>query len=245
MTMTPEYVEQRVWELYDDVHARRFFQDQAIDPGARTYTVHRVSDTIEPQAMAADDEMPMQTMDFDEMEIPIERQFSEMTPEMYEHHDDPWEIFDEQWVSSFTRPIHATITDEVGTEPLRVDSYNEVPFEAFYEGRMVVMEQYHSDPMSMLVSDRLAEDILDDSVFDEWDVIERDLNEEFGIDVFRDRYHALSGNEILFADRSEFGYEFHAREPYVEERGLSIRAGARTGYAVTNPDAAIRLQVAV
>jgi len=106
---------------------------------------------------------------------------------------------------------------------------------------MEIMEQAHAEPDAMLVADSMAEDIVDDSVFEEWEPIARDIEEEFGYDVFRDRFNALYGNEVLLVDRTRFGVQYHAQDLYAQDKHDRIEAGMNGGFKVTDGDVAVRL----
>jgi len=155
--------------------------------------------------------------------------------------DEALRSFDENFVHSFTDAIHQELKENVGTAQLDYDSVNGILFEAGIEGRMKIMEQAHAEPDAMLVADGIAEDIVEESVFEEWEPIARDIEEEFGYDVFRDQFNALYGNEVLLVDRDRFGVQYHARDLYVEDKFDRIEAGMKGGFKVLDGDVAVRM----
>jgi len=243
MRFNRDYVERRVKVLFEDIGARKMFRDLDIDHGVRYFSVQIMDDTPMATVTEEDEDFSEMAMDYEEREVRIPAQSIDLTREMYEHDDDPFETFDSTFVHSFTNPIRTELCEQVRVEPLDFETPNEIPFEANIEGRMQIRGRKPTDPDAMLIAGNVAESIQNDSIFEEWEPIERDIEQEFGLDVFVDEFDALFANEILLADRSEMGYELHSRPLTVENRAGTHRAQAGIGYVVTDPDAAIRLAI--
>jgi len=243
MIVDRDYIEQRALTLYEETHPVKLFRDESVDPGTRVQRVHIASNTPAPSMVAEDEPMPMQEMTYDEEEVQIH--FIGAAYDKYQSsaqsQDAALRSFDEQFVHSFTDAIHGEIKENVGKSDLDYDTINGALFEAGIQGRMEIMEQAHAEPDAMLVADSMAEDIVDDSVFEEWEPIARDIEEEFGYDVFRDRFNALYGNEVMLVDRTRFGVQYHAQDLYAQDKHNQIQAGMNGGFKVTDGDVAIRL----
>lgn len=243
MIIDQDYIEQRALALYEQTHPVKLFRDESVDRGTQVQRIMIANEPSVPSMVAEDEPMPMQEMTYDEEEVRLHFIGAE-----YDKHqstaasqDQAIRSFDENFVHSFTDAIHREVTDNVEKVDLDYDSVNGILFESGIEGRMEIMERAHAEPDAMLVGDTIAEDIIEDSIFEEWEPIARDIEEEFGYDVFHDQFNALYGNEVLLVDRDRFGVQYHARELYAHDKFDRIEAGMKGAFKITDPDVGIRL----
>lgn len=246
MNVTPTYIEDRALSLYEQIHATKFFQDEVVDSGTTYHRTMVVNPEPPSPQLGTDESLPSETMDYEEEDVRM--RFLGAEYEMI-HGFEPRtqseaiDTFDTDFVHSFTDAIHHEITNNVSKQSFEYDTMNGVLIEATLSGRRAILEESYSEPDSMLVSDGVAEEIVDDSFFEEWDPIERDIEEEFGIDVYRDDFDTLYGNEILLADTDRLGVQFHARDLYAMDKHDRIVAGMKGGFKVLNEDVAVRLTI--
>jgi len=243
MIVDQSYIEQRALALYEETHPIKLFRDESVDRNTRIQRIQVMDAPSVPSMVSEDEPMPMDQATYEEEDVRLHF----LGAEYDNYQSDPTEqeqalqSFDENFVHSFTDAIHSELVDNVGKADLDYDSVNGILFEASIEGRMKIMEQSHSEPDAMLVGDGVAGDIVDDSIFEEWEPIARDIEEEFGYDVFRDQFNALYGNEVLLVDRDRFGVQYHARDLYVQDKLYGIKAGMKGGFKVLDGDVAIRM----
>jgi hypothetical protein len=243
MRVDQSYIEMRAQELYEQTHPIKLFRDESVDRNTRIQRIQVMNGPSMPSMVGEDEAMPMDQATYEEEEVHLHFIGAE-----YDKHqsnaasqDRALQSFDENFVHSFTDAIHRELKDNVEKVDLDYDSVNGILFEAGIEGRMEILERAHAEPDAMLVGDSVAEDIIDDSVFEEWEPIARDIEEEFGYDVFHDQFNALYGNEVLLVDRSRFGVQYHARELYAHDKFDRIEAGMKGGFKVLDGDVAVRL----
>lgn len=244
MIIDADYMEHRIAELYEQTHPIKLFRDETVDRNTRVQRIQVMNNpTPMPSVVGEDEPMPMDQATYEEEEVHLHFLGAEYDKyqSSAQSQDEALRSFDENFVHSFTDAIHREVKDNVPKAELDYDSVNGILFEAGIEGRMQIMEQAHAEPDAMLVADNIAEDIVDESIFEEWEPIARDIEEEFGYDVLRDQFNALYGNEVLLVDRNRFGVQYHARDLYAHDKHDRIEAGMKGGFKVLDGDVAVRM----